>query len=146
MKPAKRHINLPARTHSYPFSDAVLAGDTLYLSGRIGFDPATGRPAENPEDEARLVLEGIQHVLEESGMTMEDLVSVQVHCPDLTLFETFNAVYRQFFNGPLPARAFLGSGPLLFGAKFEVLGIAVRGPRAAKKKPGKKKAARRRGR
>jgi reactive intermediate/imine deaminase len=122
----RRHMNLPGRSHSYPFSDAVQVGETLYLSGRIGFDPATSKPAAKVEDEARLVLDGIRQVLAEAGMNMNDLVSVQVFCPDVSLFETFNGVYRHFFNGELSARAFLGSGPLLFGARFEVQGIAVR--------------------
>jgi len=59
-------------------------------------------------------------------MTLDDLVSLQIFCPDVSLWEQFNAIYRTFFSGPLPARAFLGSGPLLFGARFEVMGIAVR--------------------
>lgn len=142
MTPAKRYINLPGRSHSYPFSDAVLAGDTLYLSGRIGFDPATGKPAANAQDEAHFVLDGIRQVLAQAAMTMDDLVYVQVFCPDVSLFDTFNAVYRRFFSGDFPARAFLGSGPLLFGARFEVQGIAVRG--SGKGRTKKKKTTQRR--
>jgi reactive intermediate/imine deaminase len=140
----RKHLVLAGRGHPLPFSDAVQVGDTLYLSGRIGFDPATGKPAAKAEDEARFVLDGIRQVLAQAGMSMNDLVAVQVFCPDVSLFETFNGVYRQFFRGELPARAFLGSGPLLFGARFEVQGIAVRGkpaPRPSRKKtpPGKRR-------
>jgi len=142
----RRYINLPGKHPSLPFSDAVLVGDTLHLAGRIGFDPATGKPAENVEEEARLVLDGLRRVLAAAGMTMDDLISVQVYCPDVSLFERFNAVYRQFFTGELPARAFLGSGPLLFGARFEVQGIAMkRGARGAAQAK-KKTTQRRRGR
>jgi hypothetical protein len=49
-----------------------------------------------------------------------------VFSPDLSTYDTFNGVYREFFRGPFPARAFIGSGPLLLGARFEVQGIAVR--------------------
>ncbi|MCL6481500.1 MAG: RidA family protein, partial [Firmicutes bacterium] len=86
-KPAvgRRIINLPGRTDTLPFSNAVLAGDTLYLSGTIGIDPATGRPPANIEEEARLVLDNLKRVLEAAGMGMEDLVSVTVYCPDLSL-------------------------------------------------------------
>jgi 2-iminobutanoate/2-iminopropanoate deaminase len=129
----RRYINLPNRRLALPFSDAVLAGDTLYLAGRIGFDPKTGRPAEDVDEEARLVLDGIRSVLAEAGMSMGDLVYVQIFCPDLALFDRFNAVYRSFFKQDLPARAFLGSGPLLFGARFEVQGIAVRRPASRKR-------------
>jgi enamine deaminase RidA (YjgF/YER057c/UK114 family) len=65
-------------------------------------------------------------VLAEAGMTMNDLVNVQVFCSDVALFDTWNQVYRTYFSQPFPARAFVGSGPLLFGARFEMQAIAVR--------------------
>jgi enamine deaminase RidA (YjgF/YER057c/UK114 family) len=126
----RRHINLPGRTSTAPFSDAVLVGDTLYLAGRLGLDPATGKPPQDPAAEARLILDGMKRVLAEAGMTMDDLVSVQVFCPDVALYDAFNKVYAGYFpSGRYPARAFIGSGPLLFGARFEVQGIAARGNR-----------------
>ena len=109
-----------------PFSDAVWHGDTLYLSGHIGLDPKTGKPGATAEEEARLVLDGVKRTLEAAGLTMDDLVSVQIFCSDVSLFEQFNVVYRTYFKKEFPARAFLGSGPLLFGARFEVQGIAAR--------------------
>jgi 2-iminobutanoate/2-iminopropanoate deaminase len=108
-----------------PFSEAVWAGNTLYLSGHIGLDAQTGRPPDSAAEEARLVLESMQRTLEAAGLTMDDLVYVQVFCSDVSLFGDFNAVYRTFFSGEFPARAFLGSGKLLFEARFEVQGIAV---------------------
>jgi enamine deaminase RidA (YjgF/YER057c/UK114 family) len=121
---SKRYISLPNRGHDLPFSDAVLVDDTLYISGRIGIDPKTGRAAESVDDELHLMFTGFEAVLAEAGMTMEDLVYVQVYSPDLSLFEKFNAAYRQHFALNFPARAFLGSGPLLLNARFEMLGIA----------------------
>jgi 2-iminobutanoate/2-iminopropanoate deaminase len=109
-----------------PFSDAVWHGDTLYLSGQIGLDPKTGQPPAAAEEEARLVLDGVKHTLEAAGLTMDDLLSVQIFCSDVTLFEKFNTVYRTYFKGEFPARAFLGSGKLLFDARFEVQGIAAK--------------------
>ena len=109
-----------------PFSDAVWHGDTLYLCGHIGLDAETGQPPATAEQEARLVMDGVKHTLEAAGLTMENLLSVQIFCSDVTLFETFNAVYRTYFKGEFPARAFLGSGRLLFDARFEVQGIAAR--------------------
>ena len=123
---ARRHINLPNRASQAPFSDAVLVGDTLYLAGRIGIDPATGKPPADAEQEARVVLDGIKAVLAEAGMAMDDLVTVQVFCPDLSLYDGFNAVYRSYFAKDFPARAFIGSGPLLRGGRFEVQATAVR--------------------
>ena len=122
----RRAINLPGRTTQAPFSDAILAGDTLYLSGRLGMDPATGQPPADAQQEARNVLDQIRSVLEEAGMTMDDLVTVQVFCSDVAHYADFNAVYSSYFTRDPPARAFVGSGALLRGARFEVMGIAVR--------------------
>ena len=123
----RRAINLPGRTTAAPFSDAVLAGNTLYVAGRLGLDPDTDRPPATAEQEARNVLDGIQSVLAQADMTMDDLVSVQVFCSDVSLYGAFNRAYSTYFNDAPPARAFLGSGTLLFGARFEVMGIAVKG-------------------
>lgn len=104
----------------------MLAGNTLYLAGRLGLDPATNEPPADAAEEVRLILDGMKSVLNEAGLTMNDLVSVQVYCADVSLLETFNGVYRSYFSREFPARAFIGSGPLLFGARFEVQGVAVR--------------------
>jgi 2-iminobutanoate/2-iminopropanoate deaminase len=109
-----------------PFSDAVWHGDTLYLCGHIGLDAKTGRPPDTAEEEARLVMDGVKRTLESAGLTMDNLVSVQIFCSDVALFGQFNAVYRTYFQGEFPARAFLGSGRLLFDARFEVQGIAAK--------------------
>lgn len=121
-----RFITLPSRTDNNPYSNAVLAGDTLYLAGDIGLDPKTGAPPPKIEDEVRLVMESMKARLEMVGMSMDDLVMVEVYCPDLSLYAQFNDVYRTYFGDHFPARAFLGSGPLLAGGHFEVTGIAVR--------------------
>jgi enamine deaminase RidA (YjgF/YER057c/UK114 family) len=124
--PARRYINLPGRAVAAPFSDAVLVGDTLYLAGRIGFKPGTRQVPDTPEEEAKLVLDQFKTVLAQAEMTMDDLVSVQVFCSDVKLFDSWNKVYPTYFGKELPARAFIGSGPLLFGARFEMQGMAVR--------------------
>jgi enamine deaminase RidA (YjgF/YER057c/UK114 family) len=107
------------------FSHAVVAGGTIYVAGTLGLDPATGKPPASARDEARLALEEFRRRLALAGATMNDLVSVQVFCTDPQLYEDFNAVYRTFFEGGFPARTFVGSGPLLFGSRFEINGIAV---------------------
>jgi len=109
-----------------PFSDAVLAGDTLYIAGKGGVLPGTRTVPEDPKEEARLLMEDFKVTLERVGMTMEDLVYVTVYCADLSLYGAFNEVYREYFEENFPPRAFVGSGPLLFGLRFEMQGIAVR--------------------
>jgi 2-iminobutanoate/2-iminopropanoate deaminase len=127
-KAVRRYINLPDRRERLPFSDAVLVGDTLYLSGRIGIDPASGTAPDDVNQELRLLFDGFETVLAEAGMNMDDLVWVQVYSPDISLWEHFNAAYLQRFSKELPARAFIGSGKLLLGGRFEMLGVAVKRP------------------
>jgi enamine deaminase RidA (YjgF/YER057c/UK114 family) len=122
----RRHINLPTRKSPLPFSDAVLVGDTLYLAGRIGIDPVTGHAPADLEAEMKLLFDGLEAVLAEADMSMDDLVSVQIFSPDLSLWEPFNGAYVKRFSRELPARAFIGSGPLLLGGRFEIMGIAVK--------------------
>jgi 2-iminobutanoate/2-iminopropanoate deaminase len=124
----RRHVRLASRDakDDRPFSDAVRVGNTLYLAGRIGLDAKTGKPPADAAAEVRMVLDQIKAVLAQEGMTMDDLVTVQVFCPDLSLYGTFNDVYKGYFTKGYPARAFIGSGPLLAGGRFEVQGIAVK--------------------
>lgn len=114
-----------ADTTALPFSGGVLVGNTFYLAGKIGLTPDRRVPATAAE-EARLVLEDVKATLAKVGMSMDDLVSVQVFCSDVSHYNDFNKVYRTYFTKEFPARAFLGSGTLLFGARFEVQGIAVK--------------------
>lgn len=109
-----------------PFSAAVLASDTLYISGATDTDPATGKPPADPRAGAKLLMDGLTRTLARAGMTMDDLVWVQVFASDLGNYAAFNEVYRTYFKGPLPARAFIGAGSLLNGANFEIMGTAVK--------------------
>lgn len=108
-----------------PFSGAVLTGNTLYLSGHIGVDDQLRVP-DTAEAEAASVLDQFQATLTLAGMTMDDLVFVQLFCSDVAHYAAFNTVYRKYFQKEFPARAFIGSGKLLFDARFELQGIAVR--------------------
>ncbi|MEM7481042.1 MAG: RidA family protein [Acidobacteriota bacterium] len=109
-----------------PFSHAVVAHPTVYIAGTLGLDPRTRKPPADARAEARLALDGIRDKLELAGATMDDLVSVQVFCTDLELYDDFNAVYATYFEKDFPARTFVGSGPLLFGSRFEINAIAVK--------------------
>ena len=124
--PARRTINLPGRRSNLPFSDAVLAGDTLYISGRIGIDPATGMVPPEVDRELEFLFAGFSAVLAQAGMTWDDLTWVQVFSTDMTLWDRFNAEYVKHFRGDFPARAYLGSAPLLLNGRFEMMGIAVK--------------------
>ncbi len=126
-KTARHVVNLPrGQAASFPFSDAIMAGNTMYISGRLGIDLNTMKIPADTKDEVKLLLDGFKAVLGRGDMTMDDLVSVTVYCPDVSLYPTFNEIYRTYFKGDFPTRAFIGSGPLLFGAHFEMQGIAVK--------------------
>jgi 2-iminobutanoate/2-iminopropanoate deaminase len=124
--PAKRRaINLPDKPIQAPFSNAVLAGDTLYLAGSIGLDPKSGKAPDSIDDEIKNLFDSYKATLSAAGMTMDDLVYVQVFCTDLSLYDKFNAAYRTQFSKDFPARAFIGAGSLLRGGHFEMQAIAV---------------------
>ena len=121
--------------HNRPFSPGLQVGDTLYVSGHLGVLDATGKPPADPSGEARQVLLSVEQTLKDAGMTMDDLVYVEISCTDLNLYADFNKVYTSFFRKPFPAREFIGVKDLLFGAHFEVMGIAVRHAADNKKQP-----------
>jgi 2-iminobutanoate/2-iminopropanoate deaminase len=115
-----------------PFSNGVMVGNTFYVAGHIGVDPATGQAAADADTEAHLVMDAVKHTLEQAELSADDLVSVTVYCTDLDLYDKFNAVYRGYFHGNYPARAFIGVNKLVRGAHFEVAGIAVKPAPAGK--------------
>ncbi len=122
----RRAIRLPEDNPQAPFSGGILAGNTLYLAGRIGLDKTGKAPAEIG-DEIKILLDQIKATLEQAGMTMDDLVYVQIACTDLSLYDKFNAAYRTYFTSKdLPAREFIGVASLLRGGHFELQAIAVR--------------------
>lgn len=126
---ARKNIVLdrtPEEQTTSPWSDAVLVGDTLYVSGDVGADPKTGVVPASPEEETRLVMDDIKRILEAAGMSMDDLVQVNVLCTDLSLFKNFNSVYRTYSHKGFPARSFTGANKLLMGAHFEVVAIAIK--------------------
>jgi len=109
-----------------PFSEGVLVGNTLYIAGHIGLDPKTNLPPASAEDEARLVMDAVKHTVEAAGLNMDDMVSMQIFCTDLKLYDTFNAVYKTYFHGDFPARSFIGTDKLLRNGRYEVMGIAIK--------------------
>jgi 2-iminobutanoate/2-iminopropanoate deaminase len=122
----RRAIHLPDANPQLPFSDGILTGNTLYLAGRIGLDKS-GKPPAEITDEIKILLDQIKATLEQAGMTMDDLVYVQIACTDLSLFDKFNSIYRTYFTTKdLPAREFIGAAALLRGGHFELQAIAVR--------------------
>jgi enamine deaminase RidA (YjgF/YER057c/UK114 family) len=123
---ARQSVNLPGRNPALPFSDAILVNGTLYISGRLGIDPVTKEAPTDVDAEIKLLFDEFEAVLHEADMTMDDLVQVQIFSPALDQWKHFSAAYVERFSKELPARAFIGSGPLLLNGRFEMMGIAVK--------------------
>jgi len=123
---AERSYFARLATPSTTSSDAVRTGNTLYLAGQLGLDPATGAAPAQAATEARLLMEGVERTVAGAGFRMDDLVAVTVFSTDADLNGTFNAVYQSYFHGRYPARSYVGATHLLHGAHFEVAAIAVR--------------------
>jgi 2-iminobutanoate/2-iminopropanoate deaminase len=126
MQSKRRAINPPGPASQLPFSKAILAGDTLYLSGSIGLDPKTAKAPDKIEDELKYLFDDYKNTLAAAGMTMDDLVYVQISCTDLSLYDKFNSAYRANFSKDFPARQFIGVANLLRGGHFEMQAIAIR--------------------
>lgn len=124
--PSREYVGArsPDDADALPFSGAVWVGPTLYLSGQLGLE--NGQVPETAEAEAANVLDNVKRLLESAGLSMDDLVSVQVFASDAGDYQAFNSVYKTYFTTEYPARAFIGAGTLLFGARFEVQGVAAR--------------------
>lgn len=108
-----------------PFSEAVRAGDLLFLAGQIGDDPATGKLVPGGiVPEARQTLGHIKNALERNGASLRDVVKCTVFLADIAEWPTFNTVYREFFSQPFPARSALAASGLAMNARVEVECIA----------------------
>lgn len=111
-----------------PYSQAVRAGDTVYLSGQIPLDPATGELVGGPiEVQARRVFENLGAVAAAAGATLDHAVRVTIYLTDLGHFATVNAVMAEYFREPYPARVTIGVASLPKGAAVEVDCVLVTG-------------------
>ena len=108
-----------------PFSDAVRAGDLMFLSGQIGLDSATGKPvAGGIKAEARQALTQIKDILTRYGASMSNVVKCTAFLADIAEWPAFNEVYGEFFKKPFPARSALATNGLARNARVEVECIA----------------------
>ena len=107
-----------------PFSSAVRAGNTIYLSGNIGNLPGTRDLAPGGiEGETRQTMENIKTAIENAGATMDDIVKCTVFIADMALWEAMNGVYRQYFDA-MPARSAVGASGIALNALVEIECIA----------------------
>ncbi|MBM6869708.1 RidA family protein [Pseudoflavonifractor phocaeensis] len=109
-----------------PYCHAKLAGNTLYISGQLGLDPATGVLAEGVEAQAKQALENLGAILKTAGMDYADVTKTTVFLTDINDFAAINAIYAQYFQGEAPARSCVAVAALPKGGAFEVEAVAVK--------------------
>ena len=110
-----------------PYSQAIQAGNTIYVSGQLPIDPATGEFAgADIAAQTRQSLTNIKAILEANGMTMANVVKTTVLLEDISAFAAMNAVYAEFFSEPYPARAAYQVAALPKAAKIEIEAIAAK--------------------
>ncbi len=108
-----------------PYSQAVRADQTIYLSGQIGLDPATMQLVDGVDAQITRVFENLKAVVEAAGGSLDDLVKLNVYLVDLADFAKVNAAMATYFKEPFPARAAVGVSALPRGALIEADGVAV---------------------
>ena len=111
-----------------PYNQAILAGDTLYISGQIAIDPATGNIVQDTiEDETRQVMKNLGEILKAAGMDYENIVKCSVFVSDMHQYGRINAVYATFFNDDTaPARELVEVANLPKFVNVEISAIAVK--------------------
>ncbi|HEX5230367.1 MAG TPA: RidA family protein [Bryobacteraceae bacterium] len=125
-QPANKKVITPKDTPpGRPFSQGILVGDTLYVSGQGGADASTKKIPDKFEDEVRSCLKNVASVLQAGGMDLPDVVSVQVYLTDISMFQRMNAVYMEMFKEPRPTRTTVEVSKLAApGAHIEITVIA----------------------
>ncbi len=123
----KKVIQIPgAPAPIGPYSQAVLKADTLYVSGQIPLDPATGNLVQDSIEEAtHQVMKNIQSLLNEAGMTMENIVKCSIFLKDLNDFSAVNEIYGSYFRSSFPARETVQVARLPLDVNIEISCIAV---------------------
>ncbi len=110
-----------------PYSQAVEAAGTLYISGQLPLDPATGKMPQTIEEQTAQSLDNIGAILAEAGYGYGDVVKSTVLLADMADFAAMNAVYAKYYKEDMPARVCYQVAALPMGAKVEIETIAVRG-------------------
>ncbi len=125
---ARAFISLTDGPATTPFSPAILVGDTLYISGMLGNDPATGKLAgDGITAQAEQIFRNFETVLKKAGLGLPNIVSATVFIMDFKEFAEFNAAFRKWFPKDPPTRATVQVSALaLPGARIEISAIAVR--------------------
>jgi 2-iminobutanoate/2-iminopropanoate deaminase len=121
----RKAVNLSS-TRGLPFSDGIVAGNTLYVAGQEGTDASDKLVAGGIVPETTAALANIQKVLQAAGFELKDVVSVTVYLADIHEFPDMNKVYKGVMPDPKPARATIQAAALVNNARIEISAIAVK--------------------
>lgn len=121
----RKAVNLSS-TRGLPFSDGIVAGNTLYIAGQEGTDASDKLVAGGIAAETTAALENVQKVLKAAGFELKDIVSVTVYLADIHEFPDMNKVYKGVLPDPKPARATIQAAALVNNARVEISAIAVK--------------------
>ena len=108
-----------------PYSQAIQAEGTLYLSGQLPIDGATGTMPESIEEQTEQSLKNIGAVLKAAGLGYEDVIKTTIFVADMNDFATVNEIYSKYFTGETPARSCVQAAKLPKGGLVEIEAIAV---------------------
>ena len=122
-KDAIQTSNAPAAIG--PYSQAIRAGHTVYLSGQIGLDPATGNLRDGLEAQTRQVIANLKAVAEAAGGSLDDIVKLTLLLADMADFAAVNEILAKSFTPPYPARATYQVAALPKSARVEIEGVLV---------------------
>ena len=109
-----------------PYSQAVKAGNLMFISGQIPLDPNTGDlVSESIEDQAKQVLNNVKSICEAAGHSLDDIVKISIFLTDLNNFAVVNDVMKEYFSEPYPARATVEVSGLPLGVNVEIEAIVL---------------------
>ena len=108
------------------YSQAIVAGDFVFVSGNLPINPATGKMPEDIKEQAKQALDNIKVVLEEAGTGMNKVVKATIFLADITDFAAVNEIYSTYFTAPYPARSCVAVRDIPRGAKVEIEVIAAK--------------------
>ncbi|MGB2605089.1 MAG: RidA family protein [Candidatus Sulfotelmatobacter sp.] len=123
---ARKAVNLSA-SRDLPFSDGIIAGNTLYVAGQEGTDNSGKLAAGGIGPETSAALDNIHKILKAAGFELKDVVNVTIYLADIHDFPEMNKIYKSVMPDPKPARATMQAAALVNNARIEISAIAVKG-------------------
>jgi len=108
-----------------PYSQAVLAGGLIFISGQLGIDPVTGELKQGIEEQTRQALINISHILAQAGSSLSGIVNVTAYILSMDEYPLFNNIYTEFFIDNAPSRSVVGVSALPRNALVEIEAVAL---------------------